>query len=114
MMHLPDDTTTTGALQQWHVPPKCNVTPFPVKEISFFQKWNMGRCQRRRKEEMLLLVQSEYTANADAVDNILQTISKCFPESGLFQFWNGDNSTSSSLPITNDKTDSMDKIAHFP
>ena len=62
---LPSDRTVTDTLQQWHVPPKRNVTPTAITNISF-QKPAYGKTPQPQKPP---------------------SVQQCKPSSGLTHFW---------------------------
>ena len=84
-VEIQHDTTCTSALQQWHVPPKRDVTPLPVKDISF-PKQEYGK-------EFRAKIQGDEDSgvtgdvDADAVKELLEIVGQHCPNSGLFHFW---------------------------
>ena len=73
-----------SALQQWHVPPKRDVTPLPLKDISFPQpEYGKFSAMIRGDED------SGVTGDvdADAVKELLETVGQHCPNSALFHFW---------------------------
>ena len=74
------DTTCMSALQQWHVPPNCDVAPLPVKDISF-PKPEYG------KEFRAKIQGDEDSGVTDDVKELLETVGQHCPNGGLFHFW---------------------------
>ena len=84
---IPQETATscTSVVQQWHVPPKYDVMPRPVNDIAFL-KPEFGKItfiKASLSTEAIVSV----SANKDAVEELLATVSQRCANSGLLHFW---------------------------
>ena len=79
--HLPDNTTCTDKLQQWHIPPKRSINPAPVSNIEF-RKAEYGKEQEDRPKPTSYdpRHQNDRTLNPEHVEVKLSNV-RCF---GIF------------------------------
>ena len=83
--HLPADTSSTGRLQQWHVPPKRVVHPKPLKEISF-HKAEYGKVSKVPAVVTSSLLPLASTPKADLLD-LVSEVQQSVRSSGITHFW---------------------------
>ena len=75
--------TVTDKLQQWHVPPKRDIAPKRLSDITF-HKAAYGTAKKVKTQP-----REETTATDDnALAKLVTTVTSTLPKSGLAQFWN--------------------------
>jgi len=85
---LPDNSTCTDKLQQWHIPPKRTINPAPVSDIEF-RKTEYGKEQDRPKPTLYdPRHPNDQTLNPEHVSTMLDNLKTTCPTSGIHQFWN--------------------------
>ena len=84
--HLPADTSSTGQLQQWHVPLKRVVQPKPLKEISF-RKAEYGKPMTSSKSTAVTpsLSSLPKTPTAD-IEDLISEVQCSVSNSGISHF----------------------------
>ena len=98
---LPTDTTAIDHLQEWHVPPKCDVSAQLVEGIVF------------RKDEYVKVMRTSFGHHyclhpSDAESNhyhaqaqqLISAVCAVLPSSGLTRFWNTAGQSSVVMPMT--------------
>ena len=87
MQMLPSDRTVTDALQQWHVPPKRNVMPTPITNISF-QKPAYGKVSKPHKMPSIQHKSKAITGStSESLKKLVEAVYKCKPSCGVTHFW---------------------------
>ena len=88
-MHLPADTSSTGRLQQWHVPPKRVVQPKSLKDI-FFRKAEYGKQLPSPSSESAVVTSTSVSLvtspSADIV-GFVSEVQKSVGNSRISHFW---------------------------
>ena len=85
---LPDNTTCTDKLQQWHIPPKRTINPAPVSDIAF-RKAEYGKEQEDRPKPTSYDPRhpSDRTLNPEHVSALLDKLKSTCPTSVIHQFY---------------------------
>ena len=86
---LPDNSTCTDKLQQWHIPPKRAINPAPVSDIEF-RKAEYGKEQEDRPKPTSYDPRhpNDQRLNLEHVGTLLDKLKTTCPTSGICQFWN--------------------------
>jgi len=108
---LPDNSTCTDKLQQWHIPPKRTINPAPVSDIEF-RKAEYGKEQEDRPKPTLYDPRhpNDQTLNPEHVSTMLDKLKTTCPTSGIHQFWN----LSGESTLTANEKEAMNLVVHAP
>ena len=107
---LPTDTAATDHLQQWHVPPKRDVSAQPVEGITF-RKAEYGKVLRTSFGHRYCPYPSDNKSNHDRAQaqQLISTVCAVLPSSGLTHFW--DTAGQSSVVVPMSLSDTQNCIA---
>ena len=83
-MHLPTATATTDHLQQWHYPPKRDVSAQPVEDITF-RKAEYGKVLHTSFGHRCPYL-NKAKSNHAQVQQLISTVCAAWPSSGLIHF----------------------------
>ena len=88
-MHIPPDTSSTGRLQQWHLPPKRVVQPKSLKEISFRKAEYCKRFPSVSSESAVVTSTSVSLVTSPAADivGLVSAVQKSVGHTGISHFW---------------------------
>ena len=88
-MHLPADTSSTGRLQQWHVPPKRVVQPKSLKEISFRKAEYGKQLPSPSSESAVVTLTSVSLVTSPTADivGLVSDVQKSVGNSVISHFW---------------------------
>ena len=130
---LPTCETVTGQLQQWHVPPKRNVVPKRVSDITF-HKASYGKLEKIKSNqaednspitstskdvsqstgiEHNIPTEDDRPPDDDTLTTLVQTIASTYPQSGLAHFWltpSSDQADSTLMPPLAEDHDVQDGL----
>ena len=96
---LPTDTAATDHLQQWHVPPKHDVSAQPVEGIKF-GKDEYGKVVRTSFSHHYCPYSSNDKSNHDHAQQLISAVCAVMPSSGLTHFWDTAGESSVVMPMT--------------
>lgn len=105
---LPDNSTCTDKLQQWHIPPKRTINPAPVSDIEF-RKAEYGKEQEDCPKPTLYDPRHP-NLNPEHVSTLLDKLKTTCPTSGIHQFWN----LSGESTLTANEKEAMNLVVHAP
>ena len=98
---LPTDTAATDHLQQWHVPPKHDVSAQPMEGITF-RKAEYGKVVRTSFGHRYCPYPSKGKSNHDhaQTQQLISTVCAVLPSSGLSHVWNTAGQSSVVMPMS--------------
>ena len=110
---LPDNSTCTDKLQQWHIPPKRTINPAPVSDIEF-RKAEYGKEQEDRPKPTSYDPRhpNDQRLNLEHVGTLLDKLKTTCPTSGICQFWN--LSGESTPTFTDNEEEAVNLVVHTP
>ena len=98
---LSTETAATNHLQQWHGPPKRDVSAQPVEGI-MFRKDKYGKVMRASFSHRYYPYPSDDKSNHDhaQAQQLISTVCAVLPSSGLTRFWDTAGQSSVVMPMT--------------
>ena len=110
---LPTEKSKTSKAMTWNQPPKKSITPACASSMTFI-KPSHGDDPELKKQ---IIKRSTFdprqpqhrTSNTDAINKLLTSVEKCFPRTGLQQFW---KSKTSDESLDVEYTDSSSLWSH--
>lgn len=120
---LPTCETVTSQLQQWHVPPKQNVAPKRVSDITF-HKASYGKLENQKSAttedvskstgiEHNIPIEDDRLPDDDILATLVQTITSTCTQSRLAHFWltpSSDQANSTLMPYLAEDHDVQDGL----
>jgi len=114
---LPVESSVTGQPMRWNQPPKKQVDPSRVKDLTF-EKRSHGKDAQSQKSSSCVRQEFEtrhpddLALDVDSFQTLLNAVQASFPESGIFKFWPKE-STTSTLDQEGDVLDCLADIAQI-